>query len=87
MKIIDKAEEYRQQFRGAGYHISSMDIKEAFEAGAEWMQEQMIDKLRELKQVYEHDLDTEPRIYERHIQLCAKLSLVEKLIQELEDRL
>ena len=53
--------------------------------GAEWMQKKMIDRLRELKRVYELDLDAEPRVYERHIQLCAKLSLIEKLIQDLED--
>lgn len=44
-----------------------------------------ISKLREWKRVYELDLDAEPRVYERHIQLCAKLSLIERLIQELED--
>ena len=61
----------------------SMD--EVFEEGAEWMREQMIDRLRELKRVYELDLDAEPRVYERHIQLCAKISLIERLINELED--
>ena len=45
----------------------------------------MIERLRELQRGYENDLDTEPRVYERHIQLCAKISLIEKLIQELED--
>ena len=45
----------------------------------------MIERLRELQSGYERDLDAEPRVYERHIQLCAKLSLIEKLIQELED--
>ena len=44
MRIEDEAEKYRQQFRGAGYHLSSRDIKEAFEEGAEWMQKKMIDK-------------------------------------------
>lgn len=52
--------------------------------GAEWMQKKMIEKLRELQSGYEADLDTEPRVYERHIQLCAKISLIERLIQELE---
>lgn len=51
-EIRQQAEEYRQQFRGAGYHISSMDIKEAFEAGAEWMQKKMIDKACEWLYVY-----------------------------------
>ena len=43
-----------------------------------------ISKLREWKRVYELDLDAEPRVYERHIQLCAKISLIERLIRELE---
>ena len=60
-------------------------FEDGFIEGAEWMQKKMIDKLRELKCGYENDLDSEPRVYERRIQLCAKLSLIEKLIQELED--
>ena len=42
--MINTAEEYRQQFRGRGVHISSIDIREAFEEGAEWMEKQMIEK-------------------------------------------
>ena len=42
-------------------------------------------ELRELKSDYEKDLDAEPRVYERDIQLCAKISLIEKLILEYED--
>ena len=53
--------------------------------GAEWMQKKMLDTLRELKCGYEHELDAEPRVYERHLQLCAKISLLERLIHELED--
>ena len=45
----------------------------------------MISRLRELQSGYESDLDTEPRVYERDIQLCAKLSLIERLINELEE--
>lgn len=37
MNIINKAEEYRQQYKDRGYRLSSKDIKEAFEEGAEWM--------------------------------------------------
>ena len=69
--------------KGRGY------VEIAFKDGAYWGYEQgckdMIDQLRELKQVFEHDLDTEPRVYERHIQLCAKISLIERLIRDLED--
>ena len=70
--------------KGRGY------VEIAFKDGAYWGYEKgckdMIEKMRELQCVYENDLDAEPRVYERHIQLCAKLSLIEKLIQELEDR-
>ena len=45
----------------------------------------MIERLRELQRGYENDLDTEPRVYERHIQLCAKITLIERLIKELEE--
>ena len=53
--------------------------------GAEWMQKKMIEKLQKLKSGYEDDLDKVPRVYERHLQLCSKISLIERLIQELED--
>lgn len=35
--IETTAENYRQPFRGSGNHISSMDIKESFEEGADYM--------------------------------------------------
>ena len=53
--------------------------------GAEWMQKKIIEKLQGLKSGYENDLDTTPRVYERHLRLCSKISLIERLIQELED--
>lgn len=59
--------------------------KEAFNKGLEAGLSKACDKLSELKSAYEKDLDAEPRIYERDIQLCAKISLIERLIQELED--
>ena len=40
--IETAAENYRQPFRGPGNHISSMDIKKSFEAGAEYMLERML---------------------------------------------
>ena len=60
-------------------------VEIAFRDGAEWAENNVIERLRELECRYKNDLDTEPRAYERHIQLCAKISLIEKLIQELED--
>ena len=64
-------------------------VEIAFKDGAYWGYEQgrkdTVDRLRELQSGYEHYLDAEPRVYERHIQLCAKLSLIERLILELED--
>ena len=59
--------------------------KEAFKKGYEAGRHAMIERLRELQGGYEKDLDAEPRIYERDIQLCAKISLLERLINELED--
>ena len=62
------------------------EIKVAsFIRGARYADETMIEKLRELKRGYEDDLDAEPRVYERNIQLCAKISLIERLILELEE--
>ena len=65
-------------------NIEAQYVSSACAEMAEWMQKKMLDKLRELQSCYENDLDAEPRVYERDIQLCAKMSLIEKLIQELE---
>lgn len=86
-EIVKATKECREYYVGLGRYLTTDDIADAFEEGAEWMQQKIIDRLRELKRVYELDLDAEPRVYERHIQLCAKLSLIEKLIQDLEDLL
>lgn len=59
--------------------------KEAFNKGQEAGFAKVCDKLRELKSGYESDLGAVPRVYERDIQLCAKISLIEKLILEYED--
>ena len=58
---------------------------EAFKVGYEAGKQEVVNKLHELKCGYEIDLDAEPRVYERDIQLCAKISLIERLINELED--
>jgi hypothetical protein len=49
-----------------------------------WADATIVERLRELND-YEKDLDAEPRIYERDIQLCAKISLIERLILELKE--
>lgn len=60
--------------------------KEAFNKGQEAGFAKICDKLRELKSGYESDLDAVPRFYERDIiQLCAKISLIERLILELKE--
>ena len=59
--------------------------KEAFNKGWEAGLAKACDKLRELKSAYEKDLDAKPRIYERDIQLCARISLIERLILELKE--
>lgn len=58
---------------------------EAFQEGVKVGKGEMIKKLRELKSDYEKDLDAEPRVYEIDIQLCAKISLIERLILELKE--
>ena len=49
------------------------------------MIEKVYDKLQKLKCGYEHDLNSEPRVYERDIRLCAKISLIERLILDLKE--
>ena len=75
----------RQSYADLKRPITPDDIADAFEKGAYWADKTMIDKLREFKRVYELELDAEPRVYERDIQLCAKISVIERLINELED--
>lgn len=58
---------------------------EAFKEGVKVGKMETIEKLRELKGAYEWDLDAEPRVYERVLQLCAKISLIENLILELKE--
>ena len=59
--------------------------RDAYAQGYKDAIEKVCDKLRDLKCGFENDLDVEPRVYERHIQLCAKISLIERLILELKE--
>lgn len=81
-EIMEEAEKHMYDW---GVDVDRFDVPDIFIKGAEWMQKTMIDKLRELVRVYDLELDAEPRVYERDIQLCAKLSLIDKLIHDLED--
>ena len=85
MSIIDKANEYIGHPREAdeGYEVSMR--RDAYTQGYKDAIDKACDKLSELKSAYEKDLDAEPRIYERDIQLCAKISLIERLILELKE--
>ena len=60
---------------------------DAFHRGAKWADKTIVKRLQELKSGYEKDLDAEPRVYERDIQLCAKISLIDRIIIELEGKL
>jgi hypothetical protein len=51
-----------------------------------WADATIVERFRELKSDYEKDLDAEPRVYERDVQLCAKISLIDKIILELEEK-
>ena len=39
-----QAEEFRQPYRDGGYRLSSKDVRDAFEEGAEWADKTMIEK-------------------------------------------
>ena len=43
-EINQQAEEYRQPYRDGGYRLSSKDVRDAFEEGAEWADKTMIEK-------------------------------------------
>ena len=84
-EIAKATKECKEDYVGLVRHLTTKDIADAFEEGAEWADKTVVDKLRELKSDYEKDLDAEPRVYERDIQLCAKISLIERHILELEE--
>jgi len=41
-EIKQQADEYRQPYRDGGYRLSSRDVRDAFEIGAEWADRTMI---------------------------------------------
>ena len=43
-EIEQQAEMFRQPYRGSGNYSTSMDIKNAFQEGAEWADKTMIEK-------------------------------------------
>ena len=82
IELDQRSYELSQELEKAkGIEIDDAE-REAFEAGAEWADKNIVDKLRELKSDYEKDLDAEQRVYERDIQLCAKISLIERLMSK-----
>ena len=82
--LTDKQVEREEAFCDDWYMVRKMGKTPTYADAIAWADKTMIEKLRELRCGYENDLYAEPRVYERHIQLCAKLSLIEKLIFELE---
>ena len=85
MSILDKANEYIGHPREVdeGYEVSMR--RTAYAQGYKDAMDKACDKLGEFKSAYEKDLDAKPRVYERDIQLCAKISLIERLILELKE--
>ena len=83
--LTDKQIKREEAFCDDWYMVRKMGKTPTYADAIAWADKTMIDKLRELERVYDLELDAEPRVYERDIQLCAKLSLIYKLIQELED--
>ena len=59
--------------------LEANSILEGYEKG----RKDTVDRLRELQSGYEHDLD-ESVEFARDVQLCAKISLIGRLIHELE---
>jgi len=43
-EIVKQAEMFRQPYRGSGNYSTSMNIKNAFQEGAEWADKTMIEK-------------------------------------------
>ena len=43
-EIMQQAEMFRQPYKGSGNYSTSIDIKNAFQEGAEWADKTMIDK-------------------------------------------
>jgi hypothetical protein len=85
MNILDKANAFIGHPREVdeGYEVSMR--RDAYAQGYQDMIDEFVAKLHKLKCGYENDLDAEPRVYERDIQLCAKISLIERLILELKE--
>ena len=75
----------KEEIEKAATEFYKGDEVSTFVVAAQWADKTMIERLRELKSDYEKDLDAEPRMYERDIQLCAKISLIERLILELKE--
>ena len=83
--LTDKQIEREEAFCEDWYMTRKMGKTPTYADAIAWADKAMIERLRELKSGYEKDLDAEPRVYERDIQLCAKISLIERLILELKE--
>jgi hypothetical protein len=46
-EIVKQAEMFRQPYRGSGNYSTSMDIKNAFQEGAEWADKTMIERVEQ----------------------------------------
>ena len=75
----------REEIEKAANEFYKGDEVSTFVVAAQWADKTMIERLRERKCSYENNLNTAPRVHERHIHLYTKLSLIEDLIQELEE--
>ena len=83
--LTDKQIEREEAFCEDWYMTRKMEKTPTYADAIAWADKTMIEKLHELKSGYESDLDAEPRVYERDIQLCAKISLLERLILAMEE--
>ena len=55
-EIEQQAEMFRQPYRGSGNYSTSMDIKNAFQAGAQWADKTMIEKATQWIESYLFDI-------------------------------
>ena len=74
--LTDKQVEREEAFCDDWYMVRKMGKTPTYADAIAWADKTMIERLRDLQSGYENDLDAEPRIYERHIQLCANKVLL-----------
>lgn len=81
-EIAKATKECKEDYVGLGRHLTTEDIADAFEEGAEWMQETMIEKARQwfnlhFRQVctpreIKHDFESKEKMWKSFIQFMEE---------------